>query len=142
MLYKVPASGGTPVPVTAFDESRGETSHRHPQFLPDGQHFIFVARDDEEGQRSFAIFGASLDSAETKLIAETPASARYSRTVNESCGVERAPSNRKASHPSSTETLAQNSDSTDNDMQAAVILLIGMRFIAGIDDAAVICRRS
>ena len=40
-LYRVSA-GGTPVPVTALDAARGETSHRWPQFLPDG-HFLYSA---------------------------------------------------------------------------------------------------
>jgi Tol biopolymer transport system component/predicted Ser/Thr protein kinase len=80
VIHRVSASGGTPVPVTAFDESRGETSHRHPEFLPDGQHFIFVARapaetPDTEG--GFAIFATSLDSAEKAPIVATRASARY-----------------------------------------------------------------
>ena len=80
MIYKVPASGGTPVPVTAFDESRGEDSHRYPQFLPDGRHFLFLGRatvetpDTEQGS---AIFAASLDSTDRKLIVATDSSARF-----------------------------------------------------------------
>jgi Tol biopolymer transport system component len=41
-LYRVPASGGTPVPVTRFVDPRHEVSHRWPQFLPDGRHFLFL----------------------------------------------------------------------------------------------------
>ena len=36
-LYRVSASGGTPVPITNPDSSRGETTHRWPMFLPDGR---------------------------------------------------------------------------------------------------------
>lgn len=43
-LYRVLAGGGTPVQVTALDPSRQENSHRWPQFLPDGERFVFVAR--------------------------------------------------------------------------------------------------
>jgi len=43
-IYKVPASGGKPVPVTQLDTAQGEDSHREPEFLPDGRHFLFVAR--------------------------------------------------------------------------------------------------
>ncbi len=42
-LYKVSTGGGTPEPVTTLDESRGETAHRCPYFLPDGETFLYVA---------------------------------------------------------------------------------------------------
>jgi len=38
-VYKVPASGGTPVAVTKVGQ--GEGGHQNPTFLPDGQHFLF-----------------------------------------------------------------------------------------------------
>jgi eukaryotic-like serine/threonine-protein kinase len=44
-LYRVPASGGQPVPVTKLDASRHETVHRFPHFLPDGRHFLYTAAD-------------------------------------------------------------------------------------------------
>ena len=43
-LYRVSASGGQPVAVTKLDASRHETYHRYPFFLPDGRHFLYVAR--------------------------------------------------------------------------------------------------
>ena len=43
-ISKVPAAGGTPpVVVTELDASKGDTTHRWPQFLPDGRHFLFLA---------------------------------------------------------------------------------------------------
>jgi eukaryotic-like serine/threonine-protein kinase len=42
-MLQVPASGGKPTPATTLDASRGETAHRFPQFLPDGEHFVYVA---------------------------------------------------------------------------------------------------
>jgi hypothetical protein len=36
-LLRVPASGGTPSPLTQVDVSRGEASHRFPQVLPGGR---------------------------------------------------------------------------------------------------------
>ncbi len=42
-LHVVAASGGAVTPVTTLDSSRGELSHRWPQFLPDGRHFLFLA---------------------------------------------------------------------------------------------------
>jgi eukaryotic-like serine/threonine-protein kinase len=43
-LFQVSAQGGTPVQVTELDPA-GETSHRWPQFLPDGRHFLYFARN-------------------------------------------------------------------------------------------------
>src|SRR5207253_988833 len=43
-LYRVPAAGGTPVPVTTLDTARGENSHRWPVFLADGRHFVYFIR--------------------------------------------------------------------------------------------------
>jgi Tol biopolymer transport system component len=42
-LFRVSAAGGTPVPLTTLDPSRQERSHRHPWFLPDGRHFLYVS---------------------------------------------------------------------------------------------------
>ncbi len=41
-LYKVPEAGGTPEKVT---ETKAGWSHRNPYFLPDGDHFLFTARE-------------------------------------------------------------------------------------------------
>ena len=43
-LQRVPAAGGEPVNVTEVDPEAGEDSHRHPRFLPDGEHFLYAAR--------------------------------------------------------------------------------------------------
>ena len=80
VIYKVSASGGTPVPVTTFDESRGEKAHLFPQFLPDGHRFLFLAyaadrTPDTDG--GLAVFAASLDSTEKTPIVATRWPARY-----------------------------------------------------------------
>ena len=41
-LQRVSATGGVPAPVTQLDTARGDTSHRHPRFLPDGRRFLYV----------------------------------------------------------------------------------------------------
>src|SRR5262249_52920723 len=41
-LMRVGESGGEPVEVTKLDRALGERSHRYPQFLPDGRHFLYV----------------------------------------------------------------------------------------------------
>ena len=40
-IYRIPASGGEPVPVTRLGP--GQAAHRHPRFLPDGHRFLFHA---------------------------------------------------------------------------------------------------
>ncbi|MGD0906233.1 MAG: protein kinase [Candidatus Acidiferrales bacterium] len=40
-LWKVPAAGGSPVPLTVLDASRHEREHELPVFLPDGRHFLY-----------------------------------------------------------------------------------------------------
>jgi Tol biopolymer transport system component len=48
-LYRVAEAGGDATPVTTLDEKHGEISHRHPRFLPDGTHFLFLARAAASG---------------------------------------------------------------------------------------------
>ena len=45
-ILRVSSSGGTVTPVTELDTSRQEGSHRFPQFLPDGRHFLFMVRSN------------------------------------------------------------------------------------------------
>ncbi len=65
-IYRVPASGGIPTPVTVLDKSGGEKGHAWPHFLPDGRHFLYLALSDQKEKR--AIYIASLDSKERKLL--------------------------------------------------------------------------
>jgi eukaryotic-like serine/threonine-protein kinase len=77
-LHRVSASGGTPVPVTSLDPSRVVTTHRWPQFLPDGRHFIYVAGTlyPRENPTNDILLG-TLDSKESKLLLHAHASAEY-----------------------------------------------------------------
>ena len=74
-LYRVAASGGTPQPVTKLDRARQETTHRWPQFLPDGKHFLFYAKGTVE--QSYAGYGASVNGGEPKLLVRGDSSAVY-----------------------------------------------------------------
>jgi Tol biopolymer transport system component len=73
-LSVVPAAGGRPRPVTAFDASRHETGHKWPHFLPDGRRFIYFAGTNGGPD---AIFGGILDTKEKHLIVETQSSAAF-----------------------------------------------------------------
>jgi eukaryotic-like serine/threonine-protein kinase len=74
-LYRVAASGGTPQPVTNLGTARLETTHRWPQFLPDGKHFLFFARGTIE--QSDATYAASVNGGEPKLLLHGDSNALY-----------------------------------------------------------------
>jgi serine/threonine protein kinase/Tol biopolymer transport system component len=74
-LYRIPASGGSPTPVTTLDESRKETGHLWPHFLPDGRHFLFLARSTQRENTN--IYAGSLDSPERKLLLNVDSNAVY-----------------------------------------------------------------
>src|SRR5262245_17480576 len=42
-LFRVSAAGGSPAKLTELDATRHETAHFAPWFLPDGNHFLYVA---------------------------------------------------------------------------------------------------
>ncbi len=69
-LFRVPASGGTPVAVTTLDQ---QVSHRFPFFLPDGRQFLFSAAGmrDTAGMEAGGIYLGSIDSTEAHRL--TPA---------------------------------------------------------------------
>jgi len=64
-IHRVLASGGSPEPITRFED--GEGSHRWPYFLPDGRHFLFtVLGGAPQLSGRFRLFVGSLDSNERK----------------------------------------------------------------------------
>ena len=65
-IVAVPATGGTPQPVTALDRARGELAHAHPAFLPDGRHFVFVAPNLDPEKTSVML--TSLDSKDVRRL--------------------------------------------------------------------------
>jgi len=65
-IYRVAAGGGDPQPVTVLDTTRGETSHRYPQFLPDGRHFLFTVLPARAGK--FDTYLGLLDSPKRTLL--------------------------------------------------------------------------
>jgi Tol biopolymer transport system component len=76
-LYRVPAAGGEPSPLTSLDQSRTETSHRWPYFLPDGRHFIYFALCARAENRG--IYLGSLDSKEVQRLMSAQEAAIYSQ---------------------------------------------------------------
>jgi Tol biopolymer transport system component len=78
-IYRVPSSGGAPVLVTKLDAARQEFSHRWPEFLPDGRHFLFMNRRAAQTGRDdrLMLAIASLDDTRPKLLAPADSSAVY-----------------------------------------------------------------
>lgn len=75
-LYRIPDSGGQPVPATELDKSRQETSHVWPIFLSDGRRFIFLARSSDPSRN--ALYLASLDSPSRTHLVDVASSVAYS----------------------------------------------------------------
>ena len=78
-IHRVSPSGGPPIPVTTLDPPKGVTTHRWPQFLPDGRHFLYVAGTPLSARENptNAIVLGSLDSKESKLLFHSHAGAEY-----------------------------------------------------------------
>jgi serine/threonine protein kinase/Tol biopolymer transport system component len=72
-ILRVDSAGGTPTTVTTIDTSRQEGSHRHPQMLPDGHHFLYAIW---AGGQS-GVFAASLDDKTKKLLVRGYTTAVY-----------------------------------------------------------------
>ena len=74
-IHRVSAAGGAATPVTTLDASRKEDGHWWPQFLPDGNHFLFLALSTNPENN--AIYAGSLDSPEKKLLLNAISSVVY-----------------------------------------------------------------
>jgi len=74
-IYGVAAAGGTPRPVTRLDSSKNEGSHRWPEFLPDGRHFLFTARSGLADHRN--VYVGTLDGETRHLVLHLDSDAHY-----------------------------------------------------------------
>jgi serine/threonine protein kinase len=75
-IHRVSASGGECVAITELDAEAGDNSHRHPVFLPDGNHFIYLARrSGSAGENMLRI--RSLDGETDRDLLTTPTNAAY-----------------------------------------------------------------
>ena len=79
IVFRVAASGGTPVPATkSSGEGSGQT-YRWPYFLPDSRHFLFLAGwGTASDPQKNGLYAGSLDSLEPVLIStDVPSNAEY-----------------------------------------------------------------
>jgi eukaryotic-like serine/threonine-protein kinase len=74
-LWRINASGGTPVRLTRFEGGK-HTTHRWPQFLPDGKHFLFFATS-HSGDTEQGIYYGSLEDGSYKHVLDSDSGAQY-----------------------------------------------------------------
>jgi len=75
-LFKVDAQGGVASAATRLDSTRNESSHRFPQFLPDGRHFLYGTEPEAQGDLRNTCIG-SLDEPHGKPVVLGTLVARY-----------------------------------------------------------------
>ena len=73
-IYRLNADGSV-VQQTKLSASQGDTSHRWPQFLPDGRHFLYFSRSGNGVPSSIRI--ASIDGGEDRVVVESGVGAVY-----------------------------------------------------------------
>ena len=76
-IRRVSAGGGEAVTtVTKLDQSRGERTHLHPHFLPDGKRFLYLAQSTSPEQPS-GIYVKTLDSDDARLVVQANSNVAY-----------------------------------------------------------------
>lgn len=76
-ILKITARGGAATPVTRLAGSRF-TTHRWPEFLPDGRHFLFVAASHDQGSPLRpALFLGSSNGEPPRLLVESDSNAQF-----------------------------------------------------------------
>jgi Tol biopolymer transport system component/predicted Ser/Thr protein kinase len=74
-LYRVSEGGGTPEKLT---QAKPGWTHRNPYFLPDGEHFLFIAREPAGTATAGSLYAGSLKGEEPKLVLERASNVQYS----------------------------------------------------------------
>ena len=72
---KVAALGGEPEPVTDLAGDAGFDSHRHPWFLPDEKHFLYLARGVNYSES--AVMVGSLEGGTDRELMRSSVQAEY-----------------------------------------------------------------
>ena len=70
-LFRVSSAGGQAAAVTTLSVANKDSSHRWPDFLPDGRHFLFLALP------SNVVYAGSLDSGEVKRLVNADSRTLY-----------------------------------------------------------------
>jgi len=79
VIYQIPATGGSPTPVTKID-TKYHTTHRWPFFLPDGQHFLYLATNHSATKaEQNGIYVASLDGKLNRFLMTSLSAAAFAQ---------------------------------------------------------------
>lgn len=54
-LYRVAAVGGSAAPLTSLDQTRQESAHLWPEFLPDSDHYLYLAWSEQKEKRQVRV---------------------------------------------------------------------------------------
>jgi eukaryotic-like serine/threonine-protein kinase len=74
-LHRVSAAGGAPVAATKL--APAEVSHRFPQFLPDGTHFLYIGFTFARIAGNTTVYVGSLGSQDSRTLLKASAAALY-----------------------------------------------------------------
>jgi Tol biopolymer transport system component len=74
-IYRLPASGGVPMPVTTLDPARDEVLHAHPRILPGGSEFLYWALSRRSEYTGAYLRSLNVD--DRKLLVQTATNAEY-----------------------------------------------------------------
>ena len=79
VIHQVPVTGGASTPITRLD-TKLHSTHRWPFFLPDGQHFLYVATNHSypQGEQN-GIYVASLDGKLNRFLVASLAGGAYAQ---------------------------------------------------------------
>ncbi len=75
VLFRVSSAGGEAKALTSLDRSKYELTHRWPQFLPDGRHYIYTVFSSH--RENTAIYLGSLDSNDRVALLNDDSNAVY-----------------------------------------------------------------
>jgi Tol biopolymer transport system component len=67
-VFSVSATGGTPQQITHLDVSRHDTTHRWPYFLPDSNHFLYMASALGSASDENVVYLGSLDGKDKRIL--------------------------------------------------------------------------
>ena len=80
-LYRIPAAGGAPEPITELDPEQGERRHGWPDVLPGGESVVFsISTGDDLSYREARVAVLSLSTGEYRTVIEQGHHARYAES--------------------------------------------------------------
>ena len=72
-IFRISSTGGEPAAVTRLELPQ-QASHRFPQFLPDGRHFLYYVTGSPEAR---GVYVGQLDGSETRRLLDADSAAVY-----------------------------------------------------------------